>query len=94
MTFTPTPWKNDDGLVYGRDSTDEVFASFDIYDAAHWPGSEQEGMANAALIAAAPDLLGALKRAETHFRMLPDDMDEPGSVMAEMREAIAKATNQ
>lgn len=47
---------------------------------------------NARLIAAAPDLLAALQRAENHFRMLSPEMDAPGSVMAEMRAAIAKAT--
>jgi hypothetical protein len=47
--------------------------------------------ANARLIAAAPDLLDALKRLESATRILPPDMDEPDSPLAQARAAIAKA---
>ena len=31
-----------------------------------------------------------LKRAEAHYRILPEDMDEPGSVMHDMTTVLAK----
>jgi hypothetical protein len=47
--------------------------------------------ANARLIAAAPDLLDALKRLESTARILPESMDEPGSAMSQARAAISRA---
>lgn len=99
---TPGPWLNASGpssivgwpivgprglsicsiTWYPRDAT--------VSDA-DWNAFMAERRANARLIAAAPDLLEALKRAEMHFAMLPSGMDQPGSVMAQMRAAIAKA---
>ena len=87
---TPGPWqlhKSDDTLVIGTDGREVAEACGDYTEEAEWPRME----ANARLIAAAPELLAALKRAESHFGMLPSGMDEPGSVMAEIRAAIAKA---
>lgn len=51
-----------------------------------------EVAANASLIAAAPDLLEALKRLESTARILPPHLDEPGSALFDARAAIAKAT--
>jgi hypothetical protein len=64
MAHTPGPWVNNDGLVYGVESRERFapYPSLDIFDAGEWPGElRDEAMANAALIAAAPDLLAALK---------------------------------
>lgn len=56
---TPGPWVNDSGVVNGRE-TRARFApgvSIDIFNANDWGGElAAEGLANAALIAAAPDL--------------------------------------
>ena len=64
MAHTPVPWTNDDGLVTGGESRTRFApgVSVDIFDASEW-GAEQhdEAMANAALIAAAPEMLIALK---------------------------------
>jgi hypothetical protein len=54
--------------------------------------SEVEGeelIANAHLIAAAPDLYAALQRMVSHF--LSDDMTPPDSVMGQAKAALAKA---
>lgn len=59
--YTPAPWVNDEGCVTGRNSNDLSKPSFDIFDAGEWHGIDAEGMANAHLISAAPDLLEALK---------------------------------
>jgi len=37
------PWKYDSGLVLGTEANGGC--SFDIFDAAHWPGSDEEGEA-------------------------------------------------
>ena len=57
--FTPGPWFNDDGLVYGRAGYGPV--SFDIFDVEQWQGDTVEGHANARLIAKAPAMYAALK---------------------------------
>lgn len=60
--------------------------------AMHWPDrhrTENEVLANARLIAAAPEMLEALRRAE---RYISDDQpDEEGSLLKAIRAAIAKA---
>jgi hypothetical protein len=70
MTHTPGPWVNDNGLVNGLDPRAGIKGprSFDIFDAADWPGDEEEAQANAALIAAAPEMLAALKKMLKSFR--------------------------
>jgi len=40
---------------------------------------------------AAPDLLEALKRLERTVRIMPPDMDQPDSPLAQARAAISKA---
>ena len=49
---------------------------------------------DARLIAAAPEMLEALKRIEAVVRVLPPDMDEPDSPLALARAAIAKAEGE
>jgi hypothetical protein len=64
MPHTPEPWINDDGLVAGRESRErfQPGASHDIFDAHEWPDELlDEALANADLIAAAPDLLAAVE---------------------------------
>lgn len=40
---------------------------------------------------AAPDMYEALKRLEALVRIVPPEMDEPGSALAQARAALAKA---
>ena len=91
MAHTPGPWTNDDGLVTGGESRARFApgVSVDIFDASEW-GAEQhdEAMANAALIAAAPDLLAALKGLATRDHT-PDRY--AGTELRAARAAIAKA---
>lgn len=56
---------------------------------AEFYGADAE--ANAKFSAAAADLYEVLKEMISHFRMLPDDLTEPGSVMGRAEAAIAKA---
>lgn len=86
-TYTRIPWTNDNGLVAGIDREHENCPSFDIFDIAEWQGPEDEGSANAQLIAAAPDLLAALEGT------IDDDMDmvKWASRVKAARAAINKA---
>lgn len=59
--FTRGPWRIADGLVCGVEK-DGKTPSFDIFDGKEWAGPKDEGMANARLIAAAPELYEALKQ--------------------------------
>jgi hypothetical protein len=78
---------NDEGLVIGvyPDGT----PTFDIFDAAHWNGSEEEAQAIAHMVGAATEMYEALKE------LLPEGWDD--SVMDHMpgvkkaRLALAKA---
>jgi hypothetical protein len=63
-SYTPGPWVNESGCVNGVDSRERFLGrpSDDIFDASEWPAELYgEACANAALIAAAPDLLDALQ---------------------------------
>ena len=80
---TTGPWINDNGLVYG--TSGDGTPSFDIYYSADWPGDADEGMANAKLIAAAPDLLEALPGVVRVADRATDEFDVA-------RAAIRKAT--
>ena len=94
MAHTPGPWINDQGLVNGSE-TRARFApgvSVDLFDADEYPAElHDEMMANAALIASAPDLLAALKWfvddiSGNHTRMIDFDAN-----VVRARAAIAKA---
>jgi hypothetical protein len=91
----PGPWhveQNEDGLVIHSDDGTEICEvtgqTFDEY-------AEEETEANAKLIAAAPELLDALKMAECVIENYKDELDEADEdvpALAEIRAAIAKAT--
>jgi hypothetical protein len=102
MPHTPGPWLNDEGVVSGQDSRVRFVRtpSIDIFNAHEWPaGLHQEAMANAHLIAAAPDMLAALKDARriiiaavTLGVDLPEFDPAEHSVVRQIDTVIAKAT--
>lgn len=80
---TPGPWVIDNDNVIYQEGTAEPIAS-----AA--PTADEK--ANAALIAAAPELLGALKMAEGYIAgVATNEPEEQDKLMAVIRAAIAKA---
>ena len=94
---TPAPWKlqdydhafvvwSDEGVicdVFHNREDDEADGIF----------SEEEANANAQLIAAAPELLAALRRAENALTFFIEDKGESDlDALEETRAAIAKAT--
>lgn len=85
MAHTPGPWINDQGLVNGSE-TRARFApgtSIDIFDASEWPTEmADEAMANAALIAAAPDLWQSATDLEEAFETQIKDQRESRCVDA------------
>jgi hypothetical protein len=90
-SYTPGPWVNESGCVNGVDSRERFLdrPSDDIFDASEWPAELYgEACANAALIAAAPDLLDALRRCAA---ILASNGIGSSSVFA-ARAAIRKAT--
>ena len=87
---TPGPWAMPDS-GQGRISKVGVNGGWDgmiaTADCGDYARSRSEGLANARLIAAAPDLLEALKDAVR-------DSESPGQWLYEARAAIAKATGE
>ena len=87
---TPGPWAMPDS-GQGRISKVGVNGGWDgmiaTADCGDYARSRSEGLANARLIAAAPDLLEALKDAVR-------DSESPGQWLDESRAAIAKATGE
>ncbi len=87
---TPGPWAMPDS-EQGRISKVGVNGGWDgmiaTADCGDYARSRSEGFANARLIAAAPDLLEALKDAVR-------DSESPGQWLDEARAAIAKATGE
>lgn len=96
--MTETPWMKGPWWVEKRSSAWQVQtahrgpgSSFCIAALNDWTEGAE---ATARLMAAAPELYAALKRMEAHFRILPPDMDAPGSVFAQACAALAKATGE
>lgn len=97
-THTPGPWESDgSGQIYTADQR------LDIALVTHHPNTkmpEPEDLANARLIAAAPELLAALEAIRNDCEDFINDEDGPGAIetMQAMREAaraaIAKATGK
>ena len=99
---TPAPWEVscgghgsrsgvviDEYFVLNRAVADDVAIAADIID----PATGMPSEANARLIAAAPELLAALKMAESVYRHnVVVKKGEPSSALDAMQRAIAKAT--
>ena len=74
---TPGPWLNHNGLVTGVESRERFKGdcSIDIFDVNEWPGElHEEALANARLIAIAPDLLDLARRVAEHFEGLENPL--------------------
>lgn len=86
---TPGPWslKDDISLVVGpsADPAGDPVATIE--------GHPEEAFANARLIAAAPDLLAALRALVEYEDDAPPDGSRGAEVYNQARAAIAKATN-
>ena len=88
--YTPGPWSYDRQYrrLMGPDGKDLY-----IEGGAHWATTrDPEAEANSRLIAAAPELLEALKEVVTHWADETDENDWPEFDRA--RKAIAKATGK
>lgn len=80
---TPGPWNVDDNEGYGA-----TMIHGDQKLLAQIVGDSAEAEANARLIAAAPDMLAMLRRAE----FILDDLDGARAFHSDVRTLIAKAT--
>lgn len=87
LKHTPGPWQTPgDGRIFGPGEDGE-----NIADATWWPsddGRDSESLANANLIAAAPDLLAACEA------LLAASEGRTSHAMDMVREAVAKATGE
>ena len=96
---TPGPWEVTDNTAdgYGQLVVDSMHGAVAIcYTAERGiPGAPSECGANAHLIAAAPELLAALRAAEEWADYIDDDENRvPIDMRLAMRAAIAKATGE
>lgn len=102
--FTPGPWWNESGTIHCKNPkvwTGECHSCVhpaivnDVYWKSDNPDAEHE--ANAALVAAAPDLYAALEKIRTICESLCGDADEQCAII-EIREiaksALAKARGE
>jgi hypothetical protein len=90
--FTLGPWTCEGGLVNGLDSRPHHVGtpSLDIFDAGEWPYElNDEAMANAQLISAAPDMIDALRQWAAAEKMA--DEQELQNARQSRDLAIAKA---
>jgi hypothetical protein len=100
--FTPGPWEYNDPATYrqgfGKFSETAVYAPGNAF---HWRMAEVQGpdeqteIATARLIAAAPDMLAALRETVLQLEYLADKFGETGSgaaTLAKVNAAIRKAT--
>ena len=96
---TPGPWSicSAEPFLFGKKQGEGIGPIGFVYGPSFAERSElgQEAMANARLIAAAPDLLKALQMAFELLQSVPDDYAMPDHpVWGKCRAAIAKATGE
>ena len=104
VKHTPGPWLRDGTTVYAlnEQGTNRMVISvqggfvYQPHDRAatadqYMRPLDAELEADARLTAAAPEVYAALKRLERTVRILPSDMDEPDSPLAQARAALTKA---
>jgi hypothetical protein len=100
---TPTPWeveRHANGCIFITGLHARRGDIADLYHKADDGNiiTKDNAWANAALIVTAVNaheaMKAALRRMVNHFAMLPSDMDEPGSVMAEARAALRLAEGE
>lgn len=97
MTHTPGPWKASFGDLIRVFATElpgvTVCGVHKIgrQVGEYTPEAEVQCKANARLIAAAPDMLAALKLAEEHLPFIADDNPEASHALVQVRAAVAKA---
>lgn len=92
MKHTPGPWRIGTAPPNGEQAIGTIRGMM-VAVATTGVGMEEETLANASLIAAAPELLEALQDVTTmleHMLMISGD-PEPGSIGHKARAAIAKA---
>lgn len=95
---TTGPWKCDGTTVNGRGEVKDKTGSrvsFDIYDATDWPGDEDEGLANAHLISAAPEMLEMLEMLlDRNLVTTVAEISLPSRFLDRCREVVAKAKGE
>lgn len=84
---TPSPWSVKEGHIIGADDRQTIVCSF------HGPLAHEMVLADALLIAAAPDLLVALQRLHDWAGAMCQVEYTGSHPVAVARAAIAKATN-
>jgi len=96
MTHTPGPWiwADLDRGLYGA-GPDNAVLQYYAYEGMHLSGkTEEEQKANRDLIAAAPDMLEALKAIQKIGVLNPTNSPAVHKYIADMNTAIAKATGE
>lgn len=93
MSHTFGPWEMDGDHIYAPDWRLVATVSVDPYN--QDPAIEREDTANAALLAAAPELLEALQQlvAEQSYPPIAHRVEEWDAAMEKAYAAIAKATD-
>lgn len=90
----PGPWTEYAGSVSSESATElrgKVSIRAPVAQVTNAIGREAENRANARLIAAAPELLEALKKAVKEYEGLPHSLGYEFTHLPEMRAEIAKA---
>jgi hypothetical protein len=99
--YTPGPWQYQDSsnnehiLIYSNDLA-KLPAMVTCHRSPNKMSAE-EGRANARLIAAAPELLKAMEKAQTAYSLMakfPNCSQQTKEEFAEIEKAIAKATGE
>jgi len=88
------PVKHEDGVVLFTIRCQACHEGMDGFVDKFRMISKWNSRATDTLTAQRDEMLEALRRAESHFRMLPRSMDAPGSVMDQIANIISKADSQ